>query len=606
MRSFCASGGRIIKRQPLVTVVHRQHRNFKAAVVGGGITGLTAAWKLTHDPRCSEITVYEKSPHLGGWMNSEVIPVDDGHVVFEYGPRTLRSAASAVPTLWMALQLGLENDLIWSPKISDAALNRFLYYPDRLVRVPTPQRGVSRIGNLTNALNTLWKEPVFETLLPAIILESFKPARHPDLWSKDESVAEFISRRFTPEVAENLVSAFMHGIYAGDIDKLSAQALLGPLRNMDDTGIISGTLNDVMTRKQKGVMDHALLNYCLQDSRIPPPRKLSKHQVDYLNRLIKLATTFTFKRGTQHLVDGLADALRKSPKVKVLTNSEVKNMSRLSSSDGIYVTSHDGNRGTYDRVIASFPTPALAKALGSTNHPGQTLPHKTISKLKQHDYAVTVMVVNLYYPNLKKEDFKGFGYLIPRSVPVEQNPECGLGVLFSSASSSGLPFSPDDPFNPTELYQDTAKGVKLTVMFGGHYWDDWKQSDYPDHDTSVKMARDLLKRHIGITDAPTVTRANLQQNAIPQYTVGHVDRMYDLSKTVQEEFNKRLVLAGNWYSGVSVNDCVRQGLFAATYGVGRRTLDQDPHLSGAWRDYNFWDWDLEGGIPTAPIAFYGS
>lgn len=60
------------------------------AVVGGGITGLTAAWKLTKDPKCTQVTLYEKSSRVGGWMQSETIPVGDGKVVFEYGPRTLK------------------------------------------------------------------------------------------------------------------------------------------------------------------------------------------------------------------------------------------------------------------------------------------------------------------------------------------------------------------------------------------------------------------------------------------------------------------------------------------------------------------------------------
>lgn len=70
-------------------------RNYNAAVIGGGITGLTAASRLSQDPECSKVTLYEKSGRLGGWMLSERIPVDGGDVLFEYGPRTLRTAAPA-------------------------------------------------------------------------------------------------------------------------------------------------------------------------------------------------------------------------------------------------------------------------------------------------------------------------------------------------------------------------------------------------------------------------------------------------------------------------------------------------------------------------------
>lgn len=195
------------------------------------------------------------------------------------------------------------------------------------------------------------------------------------------------------------------------------------------------------------------------------------------------------------------------------------------------------------------------------------------------------MVVNLYYPEPDLLPVTGFGYLIPRSIPYDQNPERALGVIFGSESSVG---------------QDTAPGTKLTVMFGGHWWDDWQESDYPDHDTAVKMARSLLERHLGIKDEPTLTRSRLQHNAIPQYTVGHVSRMQELSQAVRDDFNKRLTLAGSWYGGVGVTDCVRQAYLAATLGVGARKMDvEDVDSPGFDRE----QWDLEGGLPMAPVQW---
>lgn len=68
---------------------------YDAAVIGGGITGLTTAFRLSQDPTCSKVTLYEKTGRVGGWLQSETIPVEDGEVVFEYGPRTLRTAIPA-------------------------------------------------------------------------------------------------------------------------------------------------------------------------------------------------------------------------------------------------------------------------------------------------------------------------------------------------------------------------------------------------------------------------------------------------------------------------------------------------------------------------------
>ena len=146
------------------------------------------------------------------------------------------------------------------------------------------------------------------------------------------------------------------------------------------------------------------------------------------------------------------------------------------------------------------------------------------------NYAVTVMVINLYYQNPNLIPYTGFGYIIPQSVPISENPERALGVIFSSASA---------------IEQDTATGTKLTVMMGGHWWDGWKPEDYPDEQTAIDMARTLLKRHLSITDSPVVARARLQRDAIPQHTVGHHDRMEQLDHALSREYGGRLKVAGS-------------------------------------------------------------
>ena len=225
------------------------------------------------------------------------------------------------------------------------------------------------------------------------------------------------------------------------------------------------------------------------------------------------------------------------------------------------------------------------------------------------------MVVNLYYPDPDLLPVKGFGYLIPRSIPASENPECGLGVIFGTESAYGSKLAGSKHVGPGEddhqwasepASQDTVDGTKLTVMMGGHYWDHYKPSDYPDHETAVRMACSMLERHLGITAKPTVTRSRLQRDAIPQYTVGHLDRVYELSKTVKRDFDQKLVLAGNWYNGVGVGDCIKQGLMAATYGVGfkppsRVQLGPDPRKRGPHTAFDYESWDLQGGVPTAPV-----
>lgn len=78
------------------------HRNYASstsagprqniAILGSGITGLTAAYYLSKLPNPPHVTVYEKAPRVGGWLNSKYVDVEGGKVLFEQGPRSLRPA----------------------------------------------------------------------------------------------------------------------------------------------------------------------------------------------------------------------------------------------------------------------------------------------------------------------------------------------------------------------------------------------------------------------------------------------------------------------------------------------------------------------------------
>jgi protoporphyrinogen/coproporphyrinogen III oxidase len=155
-------------------------------------------------------------------------------------------------------------------------------------------------------------------------------------------------------------------------------------------------------------------------------------------------------------------------------------------------------------------------------------------------HAVTIMVVNLYYTNRDLLPERGFGYLIPRSISFDQNPECALGVVFDSDSSTG---------------QDTASGTKVTVMLGGHWWDGF--ASYPDEEEGAAMAKAVLRRHLLVEEEPEAVNVGLRRECIPQYTVGHESRMKAAHNELFSEFRGKLTVAGNSYTGVGLNDCVR-------------------------------------------------
>jgi len=66
------------------------------AILGGGITGLASAYYLSQKIPSAKITIYEAGPRIGGWLSSKRVQVDDGEVLFEAGPRTLRPNGNGV------------------------------------------------------------------------------------------------------------------------------------------------------------------------------------------------------------------------------------------------------------------------------------------------------------------------------------------------------------------------------------------------------------------------------------------------------------------------------------------------------------------------------
>lgn len=420
-------------------------------------------------------------------------------------------------------ELGLEDRLLTTSKDSPAAQNRFIYFPDHLVRMPGP--GMSLLANLQN----LWSEPIFDGAIAGALREFSTPKRPPDV--QDESVGSFISRRFGSALADNVVSAVFHGIYAGDIYKLSARSILPQLWQIES--------------KKRSIM-WDMLDRSLGGQRLISPDdadllKLRKYEVKPVSKAraaAEASSVFTFQDGIGDLASRLEHQLAQRDNVQLRTGTLVKDVRITGNDTKIEFATQDSNPSRkqhgkdhweFGHVISTIAGSKLASIVS------EDTPLLPLFQTK----AVTVMVVNLFYSNPSIVPAKGFGYLLPRSLPLAQNPERALGVVFDSDASIG---------------QDAIEGTKLTVMLGGHWWDDYDK--YPDEEEGASMAKAILKRHLQITAEPQAVRVGLQKSCIPQYEVGHEQRMEQASKDL-EAFGGRLRVAGSSYTGVGLNDCVR-------------------------------------------------
>ncbi|KAH7136545.1 hypothetical protein EDB81DRAFT_83194 [Dactylonectria macrodidyma] len=482
------------------------------AVLGGGLTGLTTAYYLAKKlPPTANITLYEAGDRLGGWIRTERVPVDvggkKGTVLFERGPRSLTSLSGNTWRYDDLVFYDLVLDLGLVP-VSPLNLPRYIYYPDHLVQLP-PAIPITEI----------FREKLFLENIPAGLMVLLKSVFN---WKNrpvgDPSIAEWLYELTgSRKAARTMASAMVHGIYGGDIDKLSAKSVFDrQYWGWHSSNVRSGSC----------VMPYAevdILKTLGQDE-----------QIQNLALQRKGALLDFGEAGMEALPKALEAALSEQPNVTIKMNTPIASIKHDMKTDTVKINAVAGEKPFkgYHKVISTLPAQSLAKVTHGD------LPSLTDS------HSVSVMTVNLWFP---EENIKppGTGYLIPEDVPPETNPEHALGVFFDSDVQTR---GPDEP-----------AGTKLFVLMGGHYYDRPGAAP-PSEAEAIQQARALLERHLGIPrDAPCHAVAGLAKECIPQHYVGHHDRMKAAHLELRAAFKGRLAVAGGSYTRIGVAAALRSG-----------------------------------------------
>src|SRR5437762_5404672 len=195
----------------------------RIAIVGGGISGLSAAYaleKLRNSGAPIEYTLFEGSPRLGGVIRTE--HVDD--YVIEAGPDSFLSAKSWVRDL--CEEIGLGDQLIYSRdferKTYIVVHNRLVPIPDGMQFMVPSHSGAVMISRLFSAGTKL--RFLQEYLNPKKFRSSLE----------DESVAQFVARHFGGEIVDRLAEPLLAGIYGGEASRMSARAVLPMMVKMEE------------------------------------------------------------------------------------------------------------------------------------------------------------------------------------------------------------------------------------------------------------------------------------------------------------------------------------------------------------------------------------
>src|SRR5438067_870178 len=185
----------------------------RIAIVGGGISGLSAAFYLERQRRqgvAIECVLCESSSRLGGTLQTEQV---DGCLV-EAGPDSFLSEKPWAAEL--CRELGLGDQLIGS---NDAQRKTYILVNQRLVSIPDGLMFMVPTRLLPTFLSPLFS---FSTKL-RIVQEWFHPPR-PAV--ADESVATFVELHYGQEMVERLADPLLAGVYGGEAANLSLRAVL--------------------------------------------------------------------------------------------------------------------------------------------------------------------------------------------------------------------------------------------------------------------------------------------------------------------------------------------------------------------------------------------
>jgi protoporphyrinogen/coproporphyrinogen III oxidase len=314
----------------------------------------------------------------------------------------------------------------------------------------------------------------------------------------DESLGSFVRRRFGHEALERVAQPLVGGIYASDPDKLSLTATMPRFKEME--------------QQQRSVI------YAMWAAQRARARSRETGSGARWSLFVTLAG------GMQELVDKLARSL---PEHCVRLNSAVKNLARNTNQPTWQVILENGESLVADAVILAAPAYRSGDILN-------TVAPAAAAELNAISYASTA-TMSLAYRN---EDFpmlpQSFGFVVPAT---EQRKI--MACTFSSLKYPGR--APEGC-------------ILLRAFIGGSLQPALFQDDDATMETNV---RDELASLLGLRAQPLFSRIWRHPNSMPQYHVGHSDRIRHIESMLQEF--PTLQLAGSAYHGVGISDCVRTG-----------------------------------------------
>ncbi len=337
----------------------------RLAVIGGGISGLTAAYRLTQSLPQAQIELFEAGDRLGGVLHTRR---EEG-LLMEYGADSFFNKLPAAVELCQ--ELGLGDEVISTNQEPRRAL---ILYDGNLHPVPEGfvQMRPEKYGPMLRTKLLSWRGKL--RMLAERWVSSPAELANEDF---DESVASFATRRLGHEVFERMVQPLLAGVYTADPYQLSVEATMPTAFEAE---------------RQYGSLIRAAM----------AARKKASQTKASSDSGARYGSFVTLRHGLAQLIDTLAGQLNG---VELHLNTPIASVTP--TADRRWTVSRSaGNETVVDGVILALPAPRAGEILANTDA-------KLSDELQSIPYASSAVVVLVYRRDQISDPLDGFGVVVP-------------------------------------------------------------------------------------------------------------------------------------------------------------------------------------------------